>query len=130
MVGEAIPFELQMEAGAPYVVVRMEMNSQFVRLLLDTGSDGITLFAARMQERMNALGAKGVDRIRISDTRLGGITRGKLKAAMISSTASALRDFDGLLGPASLGITRIALDSFIAPCTSKGTDSCLPLRRL
>jgi hypothetical protein len=51
-------------------------------------------------------------RIRISDARLGGIARGKLKAAMISSTASALRDFDGLLGPASLGITRIALDFF------------------
>jgi predicted aspartyl protease len=124
VVGEAIPFELQMEAGAPYVVVRMEMNSQFVRLLLDTGSDGITLFAARMQERMpffektgagkdiNAGGAYAVDRIRVSDARLGGIARGKLKAAMTSSTASGLRDFDGLLGPASLGITRIALDFF------------------
>jgi hypothetical protein len=89
VVGEAIPFELQMEAGAPYVVVRMEMNSQFVRLLLDTGSDGITLFAARMQERMpffektvagkdiNASGEYAVDRIRVSDARLGGIARGK-----------------------------------------------------
>jgi hypothetical protein len=124
VVGEAIPFELQMQAGAPYVLVRMEMNSQFVRLLLDTGSDGITLFAARMQERMpffektdagkdiNAGGEYVVDRIRISDAHLGGIARGKLKAAMISSTASALRDFDGLLGPAFLGITRIALDFF------------------
>jgi hypothetical protein len=141
VVGDAIPFELQMEAGAPYVVVRMEMNSEFVRLLLDTGSDGITLFAARMQERMpffektvagkdiNAGGEYAVDRIRISDARLGGIARSKLKAAMISSTASALRDFDGLLGPASLGITRIALDFFHRTCTSKGTESCLPLRK-
>jgi hypothetical protein len=113
VVGEAIPFELQMEAGAPYVVVRMEMNSQFVRLLLDTGSDGITLFEKTGAEKdINAGGEYVVDRIRISDARLGGIARSKLKAAMISSTASALRDFDGLLGPASLGVTRIALDFF------------------
>jgi predicted aspartyl protease len=120
--GEAVPFEFQMEAGAPYVVVRMEMNSQFVRLLFDTGSDGLTLFAARMHERMpflektvagkdvNAGGEYAVERVRISDLRLGRIARGKLQAAVISSVASALRDFDGLLGPASLRITRIAFD--------------------
>jgi predicted aspartyl protease len=120
--GEAIPFELQMEAGAPYIVVRMEINSQFLRLLLDTGSDGLTLFAARLHARMpslqksvagrnvNASGEYAVERVRISHLRLGGITRGSLQAAMIPSAASALRDFDGLLGPASIGITRIAFD--------------------
>jgi predicted aspartyl protease len=120
--GTAIPFELQMEAGAPYVVVRMEMNWQSVQLLLDTGTDGLTLFAARNHERMpffeksvagkdvNAGGEYAVERIRISDARLGGIERGKLQAAVIPSAASALRDFDGLLGPTSLGITRIAFD--------------------
>jgi predicted aspartyl protease len=120
--GEPVPFELQTEAGAPFVVVRVKMNSQPLRLLLDTGSDGLTLFAARMRERMiffektvagkdvNASGEYAVERIHISDLRLGGIARGKLQAAMISSASSALRDFDGLLGPASLGITRIAFD--------------------
>jgi hypothetical protein len=120
--GEAIPFDLQMEAGAPYVLVRMELNSQSARLLLDTGTDGLTLFAARMHERMpflektvagkdvNAGGEYAVERLSISALRLGGIQCGKLAAALVSSAASALRDFDGLLGPASLGITRIALD--------------------
>jgi len=120
--GEAIPFELQMEAGAPFVVVRIEMNSQSVRLLLDTGSDGLTLFAPRMRERMlffeetvagkdvNAGGAYAVERVRIPEVRLGGITRGKLQAAMVPSAVSALRGFDGLLGPLSIGITRIAFD--------------------
>jgi predicted aspartyl protease len=120
--GQAVPFELQMEAGAPFVVVHSEMNSQSVRLLLDTGSDGLTLFAAHMHERMpffektiagkdvNASGEYAVQHVRISDLRLGGITQGKPQAAMISSAASALRDFDGLLGPASIGITRIAFD--------------------
>jgi len=120
--GEAIPFELRSEAGAPYVVVRMEMNSQVVRLLLDTGTDGLTLFAARVKERMPSLqklgagkdvsagGEYAVERIRISDVRLGGIERGKRQAAMIQTPAAALRDFDGLLGPVSLGIMRISFD--------------------
>lgn len=119
---DAIPFELQMEAGAPYVVVSMEMNSQAVRLLLDTGSDGLTLFAARVRERMpsfgasvagkdvSANGAYAVERIVLSKVRLGQITRSTLQAAAIPSPASATRDFDGLLGPVSLGITRIAFD--------------------
>jgi len=120
--GEAIPFEVQMAADAPFVVVRMELNSQSVRILLDTGSDGLTLFAGRMHERMlflketvagkdvNAGGEFAVERVRISDLHLGGITRGEFQAAMVPSDASALCDFDGLLGPASIGITRIAFD--------------------
>ena len=92
----------------------------------------ITLFAARMQERMpffektgagkeiSAGGEYAVDRIRVSDARLGGIPRGKLKAVMTSSTASVPRDFDGLLGPVSLGITRIALDFFHRPLYLEG----------
>lgn len=120
--GEAVPLEVQMEAGAPFVVVRMEINSQSVRLLLDTGSDGLTLFAGRMHERMlffrktvagkdvNAGGAYAVERVRIPNLRLGGITRSKLQAAMVPSAVSALRDFDGLLGPTSIGVTRIAFD--------------------
>lgn len=122
LTGDAVPFELQWEAGAPYVLVRMEMNSQAARLLLDTGTDGLTLFATRVQERLplwrvssagKDLGANGeyaVQRTRIANARLGGIERSNLQAAMIPSVASPPRDFDGLLGPASMGLTRIAFD--------------------
>ena len=119
---EAIPFELGMEADAPYVVVRMEMDSQFVRLLLDTGADSISLFASRVQGRTFALRKSGsckdvsaggeyaVERVQLSDVRLGEMKRGKRQATMVETAASALRDFDGMLGPTALGITRLAFD--------------------
>ena len=120
--GQAVTFELQTEAGAPYVVVPLEIDSHAVRLLLDTGADGLTLFAARLEGRIPALkktgarndvnadGAYVVSRVEISNVRLGGIARSKRQATMVESSAAALRDFDGLLGPVSLGIARLAFD--------------------
>lgn len=120
--GEPIPFELKTEAGAPYIVVPVEVNSQRVRLLLDTGADGLTLYAPRVQalthtvqksgtrKDVSAVGEYEVNQIRLSNIRLGAIQRASLQAAVINSPDSALRDFDGLLGPTFLGITRLALD--------------------
>ena len=120
--GEAVPFELRTEANAAYVVVRMEMNSQTVRLLLDTGAEGITLFAARVRERTLALQRSGshkdvsaggeyvAERVELLDVRLGGTKRGTRQATMVETAASALRDFDGMLSPTSLGITRLTFD--------------------
>jgi predicted aspartyl protease len=100
----------------------MEMNSQTVRLLLDTGADGITLFAARVRERTLALQRSGshkdvsaggdyvAERVELLDVRLGGTKRGTRQATMVETAASALRDFDGMLSPTSLGITRLTFD--------------------
>lgn len=122
LAGDPVPFELLWEAGAPYVVVRMEMNSQTVRLLLDTGTDGLTLFAAHVQQRAPFLresstakdvsvnGEYVVQRTRIAKTRLGGIERSNILVAMIPSAASPQRGLDGMFGPASMGLTRIAFD--------------------
>lgn len=120
--GQAVPFELRTEAGAPYVVVPLEVDSHPVRLLLDTGTDGLTLFAARLEGRMptlknsnaridvNAGGAYPVNRVEISNVRLGNLAWGKRQATMVETSATALRDFDGMLGPVFLGIPRITLD--------------------
>jgi predicted aspartyl protease len=120
--GEAIPFELLSEAEAPYVVLRLEANSQVVRLLLDTGADGITLFAARLKGRplatrkfgaskdVSAGGEYAVEQVQLQDVRLGGMKRGGRQATMVDAAARASQDFDGMLGPTSLGITRLAFD--------------------
>ena len=120
--GEAIPFELLSEANAPYVVVRMETNSQVVRLLLDTGADSITLFAARLKGRalaaqksgtrkdVCASGEYAVEQVQLRDVKLGGVNRGRRQATMVDVPARASQDFDGMLGPTSLGITRLAFD--------------------
>lgn len=116
--GEAVPFELLMAADAPYVVLRMEANSRVVRLLLDTGADGITLFASHMRgvslalqksdarKDVSALGEYAGERVQLSDVSLGGVRRGKRRATMIPGAASP-QQFDGMLGPTSLGITRL-----------------------
>ena len=120
--GEAIPFELLTKANAPYVVVRLETNSQVVRLLLDTGADSITLFAACLKVRglamqksggrkdVSASGEYAVEQVELQDVRLGGMKRGKRQATMVDTPARAPQDFDGMLGPTSLGITRLAFD--------------------
>ena len=103
-------------------MVPTEIDSHAVRLLLDTGVHGLTLFAARLEGRIrtlkklgvrtdvNAGGAYTVNRIEISSIRLGGMKWGKRQATVVESSAAALRDFDGMLGPVSLGVTRIAFD--------------------
>jgi predicted aspartyl protease len=120
--GQTVPFELRTEAGAPYVIVPLEIDSHPVRLLLDTGANGLILFADRLEGRIppfrktgvrNDLyvdGAYAVSHVEISNVRLGGIVWSKSQAAMVEISSAAVRDSAGLFGPASLGITRIALD--------------------
>ena len=120
--GEPIPFEIQTEAGAPYLVLRMDLNSQPLHLLLDTGTDSLTLFADRIRNRvprllafgaskdMGAGGQYSVQRVLVSLARVGTIEHRDLRAALVTSSASASGDFDGLFGPASMGIARIAFD--------------------
>jgi predicted aspartyl protease len=120
--GEAVPFELLAAADAPYVVVRMETNSRVVRLLLDTGADGITLFANRERGQALALQKSGVhkdvgaggeyaaEQVQLLDVRLGGVRRGKRQATMVQTAVSGSQQFDGMLGPTSLGITRLGFN--------------------
>ena len=120
--GQAVPFELRTEAGAPYVVVSLKIDTHPVRLLLDTGADNLSLFAARLEGRIptqknsnaridvNAGGAYTVNRVEISNVRLGNLAWVKREATMVETSAAALRDFDGMLGPVFLGIARITLD--------------------
>jgi hypothetical protein len=121
--GQAVPFELRTQAGAPYVVIPIEVNSHALWVLLDTGTDGLSLFQARLQGRLPALkksgvgqevnagGAHTVQLAEVSTLRLGGKTWSNLSAVAVAvPSVSALRDFDGMLGPASLHITRMAFN--------------------
>jgi predicted aspartyl protease len=119
---EAIPFELLTQDDAPYVVVALQINSHSVRLLMDTGADGITLFdswvrrppfAVQRFGARSAISAGGeytVEQIELLDVRLGTAKRGMRRATLVESTMPGSVNFDGLLGPTSLGITRLAFD--------------------
>jgi predicted aspartyl protease len=120
--GRAVPFELLTATDAPYVVVQIQTNdSRVVRLLLDTGADGITLFASGLGEvslysqksaalkEVSAAGAYTAQQVQLRDVQLGGFHRSNRLATLLQSPASA-QPFDGMLGPTSLGITRMDFD--------------------
>ena len=89
---------------------------------LDTGADNLTLYARRvgaltlgmresgLRKDVSAAGEYEVHQVRLSNVRLGGVKRAGLLAASVNSPEATLRDFDGLLGPTALGITRVAFD--------------------
>lgn len=119
---DAVPFELLMQGGAPYVVVPMQINLHSARLLMDTGSDGIALFDSWVRRRplavqrfgarpaISAEGEYTVEQIQLSDVRLGTSKRGMRPATLVESAIPKSQDFDGLLGPTSLEVTRLAFD--------------------
>lgn len=120
--GPGVPFEVHHEAGAPYVVVAVEVNGRRLQLLMDTGSDELKLFAARTGEAtrglrtesqettLNVAGTDTLREVRLAEIHLGAEVFRKQKAYLWDAPESALRDFDGLLGPAGLGLTRITFD--------------------
>ncbi len=121
--GQAVPFELRYQAGAPYAVVPCEINSRAISLLLDTGSDSLTLLGTTSQaaatgliqvragETVDAEGRHPTQRAQLRSLRLGRREWSGVAATVIASMdVAAMRDFDGLLGPVSLDITRIGFD--------------------
>lgn len=107
-----------MEVGPGYLVVRMEVQGQPVRLMLDTGAPRVILFEPQVRSRLAGMRVLGVT----VHTNGGGqvrLTEVELPAARLGSTDltgqrvlvqdaqdGGLPDFDGLLGVASLGVKR------------------------
>ena len=120
--GAAAQFHVQYKAGAPYVVVPVDVNDHTFRLLLDTGARDLILFEARVWSQLGGLRAgrteitltaAGEERrreLQLPDVRLGKTGFGKRKGFLWDIPAYSLRELDGLVGPASLGLRRIAFD--------------------
>jgi predicted aspartyl protease len=121
--GHSVSFELRHQAGAPYLVVPAEIDSQPVSLLLDTGTDGLTVFTTNLTGRLaafkrasigqtvDARGAHSVQRFEIQTLRLGLREWDKITATAVGDAHRfAGLDFDGMLGPVSLGVRRIGFD--------------------
>ncbi len=120
--GPSVPFEVHHEAGAPYVVVTMEVNGRKLQMLVDTGTDELKLFVIRAGDAINGLrtvsnesnrNAGGTDtlrEVRLAEVYLGADVFRKQKAYLWDAPTNALRDFDGLLGPSALGLARLTFD--------------------
>jgi predicted aspartyl protease len=117
----AVPVETFSAAGAPYWVIPISLGGEKYRMLLDTGANDVGLYA---QHAPKAIASAGNGTIAHgSATRetkaialppmtlvLSGATFKNQLAVVVGEPLGAVREFDGVLGPTALGITRIELD--------------------
>jgi hypothetical protein len=116
--GFSVPFEL----GPGYAVVRLDVEGQPVRLMVDTGARSLILFAPRVRDRLTALrslgeraignlgGTLGLTEVVLPDARLGTLRLDAPKAALMEGQAPDSVNLDGLLGVQSLGVRRLGFD--------------------
>jgi hypothetical protein len=110
---------LQLKAGLP--IVDAEMNRLSVHLLVDTGAYALILFepsppSPASPVRISAdrspstIGEFDRKQVWLTSLRLGEAEFGKKPAFLVHSRPGAAQDFDGLMSPAALGITKVAVD--------------------
>jgi hypothetical protein len=106
---------LQMKEGR--AIVDATVNQATVHLLLDTGASALVLFEERPEPgavaaHPSAKAAVLSDRkqVRLSSFALGPAEFGREAAFLVGNPRDAGHDFDGLMSPVALGMTRIAVD--------------------
>jgi Aspartyl protease len=113
--------EIYTAAGAPYVVVPAIVDGHALRLLLDTGTDGLTLFAGRTHSKVldlwrdlstarNLMGEAQTRALDPLDLHIGWQFFHHVPAVEVREPPGALGHLDGIVGPTALGITRLGLD--------------------
>jgi predicted aspartyl protease len=115
LLANSLPLRLQ--AGLP--VVEAQVNHLAARLMVDTGASSLILFepsaprAMRVSEVRPTPGTIGeFDRkqVWLPSLQLGEAEFGKEPAFLVRSRGEGAQDFDGLMSPAALGITKLAID--------------------
>ena len=113
-----VPFE----GGPGFAVVHIQIQGQVLRLMVDTGTSDLVLFAPRVQGRLPGTRPAGVKTkttmageerwpvLELPGARLGSIDLATPEAVLMDGQAPASVDLDGLLGVASLGLRRITFD--------------------
>lgn len=107
---------LQFKAGLP--IVDAELNHVSLHLLVDTGASGLILFGQSTPRpvspmrvsAVNTIGETERKQVWLHDLKLGETQFGQEPAFMVRSRTDGNQDFDGLMSPVALGITKIAID--------------------
>jgi hypothetical protein len=118
----SLPIEIFMAAGAPYIVVPVIVDGHAMRLLLDTGTNGLTLFAhhgpaklrdasqAQLTAARNLMGEARTRTLEPVDIRIGKQFFRNIAGVEVEEPAGALGHLDGIVGPTALKIIRLGLD--------------------
>ena len=116
----AISIPLQVKEGL--AIVDAEVNHVPLRLLVDTGASSLIIFETKMpravlkmkisdvQRSTNMIGDFERNQVWLHSLRLGEAELGKEPAFLVHNNNEAGQDFDGLMSPVALGITRVAVD--------------------
>ncbi len=114
------PLRLQMSGGLPLVDV--ELNQTPAHLVVDTGASSLILFEPKtpasaspvsiraVQHPSNTMGEFNGKPLWLRSLRLGQAEFRREPAFLVNSCAYATDSLDGLVSPATLGITKIAFD--------------------
>ena len=121
-----LPVSLPLQSDGNLATVEVQINHAPVRLLLDTGASALVLFESAFSEAalpmpVSAVKVDAVKRpssigdfdrrpITLRSLALGSADFGREDAFVSHNRRQPGLDFDGLLNPVNLGITRVAID--------------------
>jgi predicted aspartyl protease len=116
------PISIPLRLKEGLAIVEAELNQAPVHLLVDTGGSSLIIFETRMPKSVSSVPISGVQRstsltgnferkqVWLHSLKLGEAEFAQEPAFVVRDHIDAGRDFDGLLSPAALGITRITFD--------------------
>jgi len=114
----SVPFE----TPPPFVTVQMQVGGVPMRMLIDTASSGLMLFHTRIRDRLHMSEIVGErkssnmggdfrrQQVVLPTIDLGAANFTHQTGFVVDDQVDGGREFDGLLGPAALGMTRVAFD--------------------
>lgn len=112
--------EVTRSVGAPYWIVPIALNNNRIRLLLDTGTDSVTLFSGRALHLLSEsrhettaftlTGQQALETAQVSALTFGGMQFRHRPVYIRPESPNGLPKLDGLFGPRSLGLTVVAFD--------------------
>ena len=117
-----LSISLPLRVNEGLATVDAELNHAPVHLLVDTGASSLIIFETRLPKSISGLALNAVQRstnlkgdferkqVVLQSLRLGETEFGQEPAFVVHDHNDSGRDFDGVMSPAALGITRIAVD--------------------
>jgi hypothetical protein len=108
---------LRLQTGLP--IVEAEVNHLSAHLMVDTGASSLVLFepssptpvrVSEVRPTPGTIGEFERKQVWLPSLKLGEAEFGKEPAFLVRSRSDGAQDFDGLMSPAALGITKLAID--------------------
>jgi predicted aspartyl protease len=108
---------LRLEAGLP--IVEAQVSHLLAHLMVDTGASSLILFepsaprpvrVSEVRPTPGTIGEFERKQVWLPSLKLGEAEFGKEPAFLVRSRGEGAQDFDGLMSPAALGITKLAID--------------------